>query len=87
MDLLKALRAAHVVSGLAHDLGSQALVHQPAAWETDERAFFMHFGVSFETYQEVLAHLSAEQARVLEATIEVNPEAAVLWVLAMEVIG
>jgi hypothetical protein len=82
MDLLGTLRAVRAVSGLAHDI-----VRQPAPWETDERAFFIHFGVPFEAYQEVLAHLSAEQAQVLEATIDVNPEAAVLWVLAMEAVG
>jgi hypothetical protein len=82
MDLLGALRAARAVSGLARDM-----VRHPAPWETDAEAFFVHFGVPFESYQEVLAHLSEEQMHLLEATIEVNPEAAVLWVLAMEVIG
>jgi hypothetical protein len=53
-------------------------------WATDEGAFFRHFGATHEEYAEIVAHLSPEQVELLHQTLAANPEAAVLWVLAME---
>lgn len=50
----------------------------------DEGAFLAHFGVPFEEYAEMVSMLSQSQLDLLRATLDVNPEAAVLWVLAME---
>ena len=80
MDLLGALRAARAVSGLARDM-----VRHPAPWETDAEAFFVHFGVPFESYQEVLAHLSEEQMHLLEATIEVSAPGATPRIVSRKV--
>ncbi len=82
MDLLAAVRA-------ARDLRDSISGPRRSAydWEHDEEAFHRHFGVPVEIYQEIVARLSDEQARLLEATLSVNPEAAVLWILAMEEAG
>jgi hypothetical protein len=53
-------------------------------WASDEEAFHRHFGVSSEAYAEIVGHLQPEQTELLRRTLEVNPEAAVLWVLSME---
>jgi len=56
-------------------------------WAQDEESFYTHFGVHYEDYLATLEHLSDEQRVQLDATLAVNPEAAVLWVLHMEEIG
>jgi hypothetical protein len=53
-------------------------------WAADEEAFERHFGESYGYFVEVVQHLSPEQEAMLKRTLEVNPEAAVLWILAME---
>lgn len=53
-------------------------------WAANETAFEAHFGTSYAYFGEVLRHLDDEQAVRFAETMEVNPEAAVLWVLAME---
>ncbi len=79
MDLLGAFRAA------GHLRQAVAEVARPSyAWEHDEEAFLVHFGATSEEYQEIVARMSDDQRRLLAATLDVNPEAAVLWVLAME---
>jgi hypothetical protein len=82
MDLLSAIRAAREVRDVAHELARPC--HD---WESDEGAFLRHFGVPIEDYAEIVSHLSPEQSQLLDATVAVNPEAAVLWVLAMEEVG
>lgn len=82
MDLLGAIQAAREVRNAAHQL-----VRQEHDWETDEGSFLRHFGVPVEDYAEIVARLSDEQAQLLDATLAINPEAAVLWVLAMEEVG
>ena len=82
MDLLGAIRAA---SDLRDAVSSgRSATHD---WEHDEEAFLLHFGVPVGVFQEIASHLTAEQSALLEATLRVNPEAAVLWVLAMEEVG
>jgi hypothetical protein len=81
VDLLGAIRAAR---DLRDAVAPQVMQH---AWEHDEEAFLIHFGVPFEAYQEIVEHLDERQCALLDATLRVNPEAAVLWVLAMEQIG
>ena len=56
-------------------------------WASDEGAFETHFGSSYECFIEILHHLDAEQGERFDATMKVNPEAAVLWILSMDVIG
>jgi len=53
-------------------------------WETDEIAFEHHFGHSFVEFLELVSHLNSKQLEQYNKTLEVNPEAAVLWVLSME---
>lgn len=84
MDLLGAWAAAGHLRRFAREVGSQ---RQPQPWEHDEESFLRHFGVPFEEYALVASHLTEEQHALLEATIEVNPEAAVLWILSMEELG
>ena len=52
-------------------------------WARDESAFEDHFGASYMELVEKLPLLSSDQHARYAATLEVNPEAAVLWVLAM----
>ncbi|HVP24127.1 MAG TPA: hypothetical protein VMS77_09485 [Conexivisphaerales archaeon] len=84
MDLLSVLRT-------AQGIGEAAKIFTPAelqaTWITDKESFFRHFGVSPEAYAHVLELLSPEQLDLYERTLAVNPEAAVLWVLAMDEIG
>jgi len=79
MDLLGALKAANHLRGFVSE------VRRPEhPWERDESSFLSHFGVPFEEYALVVSHMSDEQRDLLARTIDVNPEAAVMWVLAME---
>jgi hypothetical protein len=55
-----------------------------AGWANDENEFERHFGVPYEMFLEIVEHLSTDQKKLLDATADVNPEAAVLWILAME---
>jgi hypothetical protein len=55
-----------------------------ATWATDPFEFERHFGASHEAFLEIVEHLSTDQKKLLDATVNVNPEAAVLWILAME---
>lgn len=54
------------------------------AWLSDETAFHRHFGASYEDFTGVAECLEPDQLELLRKTLEVNPEAAVLWVLHME---
>lgn len=53
-------------------------------WAQDEVLFADHFGASIEEFAEKLALLNVDQQRRYEKTLEVNPEAAVLWVIMMQ---
>jgi hypothetical protein len=55
-------------------------------WAASEEAFEVHFGGSYEFFVEVLQHLDDEQGARFDATMKVNPEAAVLWILSMDVV-
>jgi hypothetical protein len=55
-------------------------------WAANEETFERHFGVPYEYFEVVLQHLSPEQVEKFEATLRVNPEAAVLWILSMEAV-
>lgn len=80
MDLLRALEVARQARDLVRDAAAPD-------WASDEEAFFRHFGVPHEAYEAIVAHLGPDQERMLGATLAVNPEAAVLWVLSMEELG
>jgi hypothetical protein len=79
MDLLHAIDAFKQILGAFTDTPDAGEL-----WAADEKAFEQHFGESYETFTEILSHLSPEQEERFEATMRVNPEAAVLWILAME---
>lgn len=79
MDLLGILRTAGTVVDL---LGGGPGSDCP--WATDEKAFLRHFGIAHEDYIEITKRLSNEQHDLLHRTLNVNPEAAVLWILSME---
>ena len=55
-------------------------------WAASEEAFEAHFGGSYEFFVEVLQHLDEEQSSRFDATLKVNTEAAVLWILSMDVV-
>jgi hypothetical protein len=82
VDLLGAWAAAGHLRRFANEVQ-----RQPHPWEQDEDAFLRHFGVPHEEYVLIVSHLTNDQIELLEATIEVNPEAAVLWILSMEELG
>lgn len=84
MDLLSAIRAAKELGEIAHDLASPEL---QAPWLTDERAFEKHFGFTCDQLMAILNYLSPEQLALYDRTLMVNPEAAVLWIAAMEELG
>lgn len=76
MDVLGFIGAAR------HALGFIGNAEEP--WATSEEAFYKHFGASYEDFSEIVKHLTPYQEDLFHATFEVNPEAAVLWILAME---
>ena len=79
MDLLGFLGAArHALEFIRPAPGNDA------KWATDEDEFERHFGVPYKVFLEIVEHLSPDQKKLLDATTNVNPEAAVLWILAME---
>ena len=79
MDLLGFLGAAkHALDFIQPSPGYKM------AWFEDEEEFERHFGAPYEAFLEIVEHLSSDQKKLLDATVEVNPEAAVLWILAME---
>jgi hypothetical protein len=55
-------------------------------WARSEEAFTDHFGASYEELASKVTMLSSDQASRYAATLAVNPEAAVLWVLAMSTV-
>lgn len=73
--------------GLAHQI-LKLFDHEDVAvgepWARDEELFEEHFGAPYEELVRKVPMLSADQTARYEATLKVNPEAAVLWVLAMK---
>jgi hypothetical protein len=82
MDLLGALGAIHRTLDLFAGTPDS---NEP--WASDEGAFEIHFGSSYGCFVEILGHLDPEQGERFDATMKINPEAAVLWILSMDVIG
>ena len=56
------------------------------SWAANEDAFETHFGLPYALFAEILQHLDQEQSERFDATMKVNPEAAVLWILSMDVV-
>jgi hypothetical protein len=54
------------------------------SWLKSEEGFLLHFGCEFEDFNEVYELLSESQKQLFAKTVAINPEAAVLWVLAMD---
>ena len=72
--------------GIAHQIlklfeGEQVALNEP--WARDEQLFEEHFGMPYEALVSRVPMLSADQAKRYADTLKVNPEAAVLWILAM----
>lgn len=84
MDLLDAITTSRMLRGLVLESGD-SMFSKP--WLHDETSFYQHFGSPYEKYAEIVSLLSPEQTEMLQETLTVNPEAAVLWVLAMDLTG
>lgn len=50
-------------------------------WATDEEAFGDHFGINYSDYADMVAGLDQAHVELYEKTMEINPEAAVAWVV------
>lgn len=83
MDLLGVIGAAKKALEYSKSLQGE----NAPPWLTDAVEFERHFGAPHEAFLEIVEHLSDDQRSLLEATLDVNPEAAVLWILAMDVVG
>jgi hypothetical protein len=79
MDLLGLIDTAHRALSL---FGGGPDSAKP--WAASESEFERHFGVPYEVFIEIVQRLNPDQEKLLRATLDVNPEAAVLWILAME---
>ena len=55
-------------------------------WAASEEAFERHFGAEYECFTTILQHLDEEQGARFDATMKINPEAAVLWILSMDIV-
>ena len=73
----------HLASGLAGLFAGGPDADEP--WAHDEELFDEHFDTPYEVFAEKLFHLSADQQNRYRKTLEVNPEAAVLWVCLLQV--
>ena len=71
--------AQNILALFAHD--GEVLVDEP--WARDEIMFEQHFGAPYEEFATKVTLLGSDQHVRYEATIKVNPEAAIVWVLAM----
>lgn len=72
-----------LAQGLLELFGGGIDAEEP--WATDPGLFEDHFGVPFEEFSEKVALLGADQKKRYLATIDVNPEAAVLWAIMVEI--
>jgi hypothetical protein len=79
MDLITGLGA---VKEILTSFGGTPDSGEP--WAADEASFERHFGATYTFFREVLEHLSPEQEERFEKTMQINPEAAVLWILSMD---
>lgn len=74
------------IVGVAHEIlklfEGEESVGEP--WARDENMFQEHFGVPYEEFAARIPMLSADQSVRYTATLKVNPEAAVLWVISMD---
>ncbi len=50
-------------------------------WARDESSFADHFGVEYEEFAEMVGQLDFAHREMYDATLKVNPEAAVTWVV------
>ena len=71
MQILDALKA-------AWSLIKGGGVDEP--WAGDEQAFEEHFGRTYEEFEQLLSELDQGNSQLYEKTLEINPEAAVVWV-------
>jgi hypothetical protein len=71
--------AQNILALFAHD--GEALVDEP--WARDEVMFEEHFSASYEEFATKVTLLGSDQHVRYVATLKVNPEAAIVWVLAM----
>jgi hypothetical protein len=69
------------LEGLLSLFKDEENINEP--WARSEEEFALHFGQSYEEFAVKLTRLSSDQHARYEATLKVNPEAAVLWVVMM----
>ena len=53
-------------------------------WMADPTLFEHHFGIPYDEFDAMVELLSVDQHKRFDATLKVNPEAAVTWVLSMD---
>ncbi len=82
MRLIELVSAAHLA---AQSLGSLSEIDEP--WLHDELLFYQHFGSTYDDFWLIVEHLNQDQKDRLWLTMEVNPGAAILWILSMDVCG
>lgn len=58
------------------------VVEEP--WAANEETFEEQFGISYEEFSRKVEELDEEQTTKYRSALEAHPEAAVLWVLALE---
>jgi hypothetical protein len=73
----------NVAAGIAGLFAGSADAEEP--WASDEEIFEDHFDTPYWVFCEKLARLSADQQVRYKKTLDVNPEAAVLWVIMLQV--
>lgn len=75
MPLLDAIRGAWRL------LTGDGNVEHTEPWASDERSFEDHFGVPYIEFADAVSGLSRGDFELYEKTLQVNPEASVLWVI------
>jgi hypothetical protein len=62
-------------------LAGREVVEHVEPWAEDELSFEDHFDVPYHEFSDHVSQLSRADFELYEKTLQVNPEAAVLWVL------
>jgi len=73
--ILQAIKAAWEI------LAGREEVEHVEDWAEDELAFEDHFDVPYHEYADKVSGLERADFDLYEKTLQVNPEAAVLWVI------
>lgn len=71
-----------IAAGIVNLFAGSIAAQEP--WAQDEELFAVHFGAEYEEFCYKLTILNADQQVRYQKTLEVNPEAAVLWVIMQQ---